>query len=204
MKTIYLSGQLAAQFSSEYRLAVISPAEALRALIYQVKGFEAALRRGYYKITRVYPDREVEFDEKEVGIGFGRAIGMRIEPVLEGAKSGKGIGKIVLGVALVGAALFFSGGTLGATAFSVLGANVSYGQIALTGALMAISGVTSLLTPTPKLNSGNAKDENPSYLFDGANNVATQGVCMPVGFGDCWGGSRVVSFGITTEELPVT
>lgn len=129
---------------------------------------------------------------------------MRIEPVVEGAKSGKGIGKIVLGVALVGAALFFSGGALGASAFTVLGSSVSYGQIALTGALMAISGVTSLLTPTPKLSSGKSVDENPSYLFDGVNNVATQGICMPVGFGECWGGSVVASFGITTEELPTT
>lgn len=204
MKTILLSGSLGQQFGCEFKLAVHTPGEALRALIYQLKGFESALKRGVYRVTHVYPDREVEFDEKEVNITFGRAIGMRIEPVIAGAGSGKGIGKVVLGVALVGAAVFFSGGALAGTAFTVMGASVSYGQIALTGALMAISGVTAMLTPTPKLTSGKAADENPSFLFDGAQQSSTQGICVPTGFGECWGGSVVASFGITTEELPTT
>lgn len=213
MKTILLSGSLGAQFGSEFRLAVSSPGEALRALIYQLKGFESALRRGAYRITRLYPDRESEFDEKEVNITFGRAIGMRVEPVIAGAGSGKGVGKVVLGIALVGAALFFAPAVVGAagptlgmgtTAFTAAGLSVTYGQIALVGGLMALSGVTAILTPTPKVNSGKAVDENPSFLFDGIQNVATQGVCVPVGFGECWGGSVVVSFGIATEELPTT
>lgn len=213
MKTILISGSLGEQFGSEFRLAVASPGEALRALIYQIKGFESALKRGAYRITRIYNDHETEFDEKEVNLSFGRAIGMRIEPVIMGAGSGKGIGKVVLGIALVGAALFFAPAVVGAagptlgmgtTAFTAAGFSVTYGQIALVGGLMALSGVTALLTPTPKVSTGKAVDENPSFLFDGTQNVATQGICVPVAFGECWGGSVVASFGITTEELPVT
>lgn len=201
MKTIQLSGHLETSFGSEFLLAVNTPAQAIRALCYQVKGFEAALKRGSYRIVKIYDNKEVDFDLNELGITFGRAIGMKIEPTIAMA-GGKGGAKAVLGLALVGAAFFFSGGALATTAFTAFGTSVSFGQIALTGTLMALSGVAGLLTPVPKLPSSSTTKDNPSFLFDGIQNTSVQGSPVPVAFGECWGGSVVASLGITTEDIP--
>lgn len=198
MKTITLTGRLGRLFGRKFELEISSPAEAVRALCYQIPGFEDELRKGYYRVKRVFEYGIQEIDEALLSFQLGKAIGVRIEPVVKGSKSG-GLGKIILGVALVGAAFFFSGGTLGAAAFSLAGSSVSYGQIALVGGLLALSGASALLTPKVKSDTNN-KDEVTSFLISAPSNMIEQGNPVPLVYGQTHTGSVMISAGISVEE----
>lgn len=206
MKTIKLTGRLAREFGPSFKLDVVSPAEAVRALCYMVPGFEQAVKEGEYRVTRERDLKpEFEIDETELALAFGRANGLIIEPVPTGSKK-SGIGKIILGVVLIGAAFFFSGGALGATAFSLGGTSISFSQIALAGVSLLLNGVSSLLTSSPKPKAPATRSETretKSFLFEGPQNVASQGNPVPLVYGQAFVGSVVVSTGISTEELPL-
>lgn len=198
MKTIILTGRLGKEFGSEFHFDASTPAEAVRTLCYQIKGFEEALKRGAYRVTRVYEKASEVIDETLLNFTLGRAIALKIEPVKVGRKNG-GLGKIILGVALVGAAFFFSGGALGATAFSAFGSTVSYGQIALVGGLMALSGASAMLAPKVK-DKTDDKKEPTSFLIAAPQNMIEEGHPVPLVYGETFIGSVMVSAGISVEE----
>lgn len=202
MKTIELTGRLGKEFGPQFQLSVDSPGEAIRALCYQIPGFEAALKEGMYRVTKIYHDAKTAIDENEISLSFGRAIGLRVDPVLSGSKS-KGLGKIILGVVLVGAAFFTGGATLGlgATAFTAAGVSVSFGSIALVGGLLAVGGAVSMLTPD--ITTSAPEEQQESFLIDATGNLAEQGNPVPIAFGEIFTGSVVISTGIATEELPL-
>ena len=111
---------------------------------------------------------------------------MSITPVINGAGA---LGKILAGIALVALALTGIGmvvGTAIATAMFTIGASLILG------------GIAQLLAPTPK--NGTAADKNENAYFNGAENVTTQGLPVPFGYGRLIVGSRVVSAGITVED----
>lgn len=199
MKTIILTGVLAIEFGRNYEFDCHSPAEALRALVYQMDGFEAALKEGAYHVFRTYENGEHDINEMQLSVAFGNATGMRIEPVIAGAKAG--MLQTILGVALVGAAVFFSGGVLAGTAFSVLGMGVSYGQIALVGGMLAISGASQMYSAAITDNPDDHTDERKSFIIDAPRNLIEQGHPVPLIYGRCFTGSIVIATGITTEEF---
>jgi predicted phage tail protein len=198
MKTIILTGRLGKKFGTEFILAVETPVEAIRALCYQLEGFEEELAKGAYRVKRIFPSSVEQIDETLLTFKFGRAHTLRIEPTVAGNKSG-GLGKIILGIALVGAAFFFSGGALGATAFSAFGSSVSYGQIALIGGLLALSGASAMLAPKVK-DKTDDKEEPTSFLISAPQNMIEQGHPVPIVIGECFVGSVMVSAGISVEE----
>jgi predicted phage tail protein len=206
MRTVVLHGDLAERFGSSFDLDVKSPIEAVRALIVQIRGFRQAFREGHYRVLKVRAQRPaIDLDLEAMKLRLGRAREIHIVPVIAGAASGWG--KVLAGVAIIGLAiaapyaLGFAGsvtGALGTTAAF----GVSFGQIAGFGALVALSGVASLLTSAPKLAGGSAsQDRKDSFLFGSGENVTTQGVPVPVGFGEFITGSVVISAGLSTEEL---
>jgi predicted phage tail protein len=76
---------------------------------------------------------------------------------------------------------------------------------------LAISGVTSLLAPTPAPfeNSASASESDGSldpqaansYSFSGIQNVSISGVCVPIIYGQVFTGSVVISSGIDTVQV---
>ncbi|BAI75205.1 host specificity protein J (plasmid) [Azospirillum sp. B510] len=87
---------------------------------------------------------------------------------------------------------------LGAAAFEIAGYSVSYGSIALFGASMMLSGISQMLSPTPKAN---LPDTKQSYLFSGPANVSEQGGSVPLVYGRCWVGSTVVSSSLDSVQI---
>ena len=177
LRTIRLYGQLGSRFGRSFRLAVNSPAEAVRALCAILPGFQQYLTRA-----------------KENGMAFAVFVGkqnltkeqlqdppgkedIRIAPVLLGSKRG-GILNIIMGVVLI-----------------VVG-----------GAVMAIGGVVQMLGPQPKgLGSQDSVENRPSYSMNGTVNTQAQGNPVPVAYGghDQKGmltGSAVISGGIMAED----
>lgn len=199
MRTIKLTGRLGKLFGNSFEFDIASPAEAIRALCYQIPGFEEEIKRGSYRVKRIYPNGNQDIDETLLHFAFGKSTGVLIEPVVQGRKSG-GLGKIILGVALIGAAFFFSGGALAGAAFSFAGSSVSYGQIALVGGLLAISGATAMLTPKVSANTDDNKDKTNSFLISAPSNMTEQGHPVPLVYGRTFTGSVMISAGISVEE----
>jgi predicted phage tail protein len=208
MKTLKLTGRLAKKFGKEFHLDVESPAEAIRALCYQIPGFEEALKEGSYRVKRlVTPSYGFDIGIEAVHLNFGKSPGFILSPVVKGSKK-QGIGKIILGIVLVGAAFFFSGGLAagaianGAMAATIGSTGITYGYLASMGAMMMLNGISRMLTPSVK-NPG-PSDQKASYMLDATGNVTEQGNAVPIVIGEVFTGSVVVSTGITTEEVPVS
>ena len=202
VRTVRLYGKLGAQFGRVWRLAVDSPAEAVRALCALAPGFECELMTAH--------DRGVAF-----GVFVGRRnigadeLGMpggdddiRIAPVISGAKSGWA--QIIIGAVIIAAATYF-GGPMGAQgAYSVVGTWMAGGIAGAAvgmGAAMILGGIVQVLTPTPKgIATRDGPDNGASYNFNGAVNTTAQGNPVPLLYGDLIVGSAVISGAIYAED----
>jgi predicted phage tail protein len=187
VRTVRLSGKLGAQFGRVHRLAVASTAEAVRALSVMIPGFERELMTSR--------DRGVAYacflGKKNIGLDqlhlSGGTEDIRISPRIAGAKSG-GFLQIVLGVALIAAAVFIPGvGTFASTMISM-------------GASMAIGGVLQMLVPQQSTSAAADVDNGASYNFNGPVNTTAQGNPVPVLYGRMVVGSAVISAGILAQD----
>lgn len=214
MHLVHLHGRLA-KYGGPYRLKVGSAAEAVHALGCQLKGFAQEFDDGWFRVIRGDLRNGLELDLELCTFKFSKG-DYHIVPVPRGAGKGKGIGKIVVGVALIAASIFTAGtaaaagaglaASMSAEAFTIAGFSVSYGAIASFGATMVLGGVSQLLTSAPKVNdygSRNAADSRPSFVFTGPVNVTEQGGPVPLVYGKCRVGSIVVSAGLRAEQIPV-
>jgi predicted phage tail protein len=209
LRTVVLHGALAEEFGARFTLDVISPIEAVRALMGQIRGFRRRIRDGHYRILKKREEREVALGLDELEIRLGTAPEVHIVPVIHGAIS-SGMKKIIIGVAIVALAvaapyaLGIAGG-LGASAIggaTVFGATVTFGQIASIGLGLALSGVAQMLSPTPQMAGGSAQqDRRESFLFGGQENTGAQGGPVPLVFGEFVVGSTVVSAGLAAERI---
>ena len=201
MKTIKLTGRLAKEFGDSFELDVHSPAEAVRALCALHSGFEAAVREGEYRVSRLYGTEESVIDENELHLSFGNATGLKIEPVVGGSKKG-GAGKLILGLLLLGVAFFAAPAALGLAAGTTSGVTIggiAASKIASFGALMALQGAAMLLTPTPQ--APQTADQDESFLLDATGNLVEQGNPVPVIFGEAFVGSVMISAGVSADEV---
>lgn len=188
LRTIKLYGKLGAEFGREHRLAVASPAEAVRALCAILPGFEKFL-----------------MNAKDNGLGFSVFVGktnlsaaelcnsgslgdIRIAPMVIGSKNG--LGQIILGVVLIVVGVYIQYANDGKPNAA---SNYLYGM----GINMIVGGVIQLLSPHPKDKSTKDKgDQVPSYAFNGSVNTMAQGNPVPLLYGKMKAGSAVISAGI--------
>lgn len=190
-KTIKLTGNLGRRFGRIHRLAVETPAEAIRALCTLHKGLRAAMEQAGAEY-RVLINREPINDfERELHLMGGDTY--TIAPVTRGGKSV--LGRIIAGVALI--ALSFVPG-LNVAIWA--GATMTYAGVAFAmGVSMVLGGVVQLLTPMPKMNDPREDDKNtPNTQFSGPVNTQAQGHPVPVCYGELVVGSAVISAGLST------
>jgi predicted phage tail protein len=123
--------------------------------------------------------------------------------VLAGA--GGGVGKIILGIALVALAFIPGFGIgLSTVAGQAAAGFTAAGKILLTlGASLALSGVAQLITPVPKIPQGpdTADDPRKTYNFSGIQQTSRQGVPVPCVYGLTLVGSVVISAGTDTVQV---
>lgn len=196
MKTIILYGELAKRFGKHHRMAVKNAAEAIRALKANFKGFEAYMCGSHHHNVgfRVFMGGTSVKKYSDIHNPIGKNDIIRIVPVVMGSKSPWV--QVLIGVALVAAAVVIAVGTAGA------GIPLSAQILGTMGAAFIIGGVATLLTKPPVENSPSQPDLKNSYIFSGPVNVSAQGVPVPVGYGRMIVGSAVISAGIETYEEP--
>lgn len=197
MTPIKLSGSLAAMFGRNHQRLVSSSGEVFKALCVTIPGFEqylaTAKQRGLtFAIFK--GKRNIGKDELELASG-GQEI--RIVPVIIGSKRG-GLFQTILGIALIGAAMFLPGGVAG---LGVFGSTGIAGFSAMMGASMALGGVIQMLSPQQSgLAMRQSPDNKPSYAFGGPVNSTAQGNPVGVLYGKRRIGGAVISAGIYAED----
>lgn len=202
IKTVRLYGFLAKEFGREFHLDVNSPAEAVRALASQIRGFARALNDytpGFF--VRIGSDqvsaegvrnRDLEnpFSTREV---------IRIMPAVAGA--GK-VGQIIAGSLLIIAA-FYAPWASTALITSASGQTLmTVGSLMFSvGTNLLLGGLAQMLVKSPTPTSTERPDSRPSYSFNGPVNTTQQGNPVPICYGEVICGSQVVSGGMYAEEL---
>ena len=197
MKTIKLLGELGKKFGKLHRFDVNSPAEAIRALCANFKGFEAHLMNSDPEVVRyqVVVGKETVPNENHLHDPIGGADVIKFVPVLVGAKGGGGLIQTI-----VGAVLIVVGFALSFTPFAAASP-----YLYAMGVSMMIGGVAQMLTPSRSPTMGSTSYEeaenNPSYTFDGPINTEAQGHPVPIGYGRMIVGSAVISAGIVAADI---
>ncbi len=195
---VKLLGELGRKFGRSYQFMALNPKEVLSALSNQIEGFSDYLRGAhengvFFKLVTADPE----------GIDYNECMmpceTLVIAPVITGAGgSGMSIGKILLGVVLIG--LAFIPGIGVATTGALAGKFTATGSalFGIGGALL-FGGIAELLTPTPK----KPKENEQSFLFDRAVDLTSQGFPIPLLYGKFLATSPlVISSAISTESVP--
>jgi predicted phage tail protein len=203
LNAIHLHGSLGAQFGDLHHLDVATPAEAIRALTFLFKDFRRALLAGTWQIIRGDPENGLQLEPDSLGIRLGKAP-LHIIAAPIGAGRGGGTIKLVAGIAIMAAAIYFSGGAAAAAGGDFAGAagalgtstgvlGITYGQIALVGLALTLTGISNLIAPAPK-----TANDKQSYAQFGPVNTATEGSPVPVIYGTVRCGSLVCAMTMTT------
>ena len=139
---------------------------------------------------------EYQISDKELDTPIGNQE-IKIVPVAVGAR--RGLGRILLGVVLIGVAIALPGAApaLTKTGFVAGSAGASGLTVALgnLGLYFALSGAAEMLSP---VQNNSANDDPSSFTFNGILNTINAGVSIPVVYGEVFTGSIIVSAGIDT------
>ena len=201
LRKIKLYGELANFVGhKEFEVKVESLSQAVSFLINNFTGIEEYMNPKYYQVKV----GNYLIDETEINHPIGQE-DIHFVPVIQGA--GRGIGKILLGGALI-ALSFGVGGVFanplafGAKGFGFasagLGAKAAFG----IGAGLLLSGVSDMLFPVPKLPDFNSEqDPRISFNFSGTQQTTRAGTPVPLVYGEIFTGSVVISGAVDTEQV---
>lgn len=192
LKKIKLLGRLGKKFGREYLFDVASPSEAIKALCYQVKGFKQYMLEGGgrdQKFKIVVGNEALSDIDKQPYLETSQNIS--IVPIVKGA--GGDFAKVV-GIALVGIALF---NPLGFAFASTLSGALTTLTV---GVSLLIAGTAAKPDISPQETNRN---DDRSYLFNGAVNTTQQGQPIPIGYGRMRIGSQVVSASLSTTQIAI-
>ena len=194
LRKVKLYGELADFIGYKELDAVInSTADAIRFLVSNFPKLEAHMADRYYKVLV----HDYEIGEEDIHNPIGQS-DISIVPVISGA--GGGVGKTLLGVALIGTALLIPGG--GFAAFKAGTQTFFAGMAMNVGVGLTLMGVSELLFPIPP--TPEFKDESDpriSFNFSGVQNTSRAGTAHPIVYGEIITGSVVISAGIDTNQV---
>ena len=194
LRKVKLYGELADFIGHKELDAVInSTADAIRFLVSNFPKLEAHMADRYYKVLV----DDYEIGEEDIHNPIGQS-DISIVPVIAGA--GGGVGKALLGVALIGFSLVTGGGFTALTAGGLTG---TIAPIAFNlGVSLTLMGVSEMLFPLPKPQEfNNEEDPRISFSFSGVQNTSRAGTSHPIAYGEIVTGSVVISAGIDTNQV---
>ena len=200
LRKIKLYGELAKFLGQKtFEAEVHSAAQAIRFLVINFPQLEKHMADRYYKVAI----NNWELEEKELHYPNGQE-DIKIIPVV-GGEGGRGIGKILLGAALIGGAFLINPSLSfsfkeGVTGFASAGGLTK--AVVYTGGALVLQGVADMLTPVPKITE-QEQDPRLSFNFNGIQNTSRAGVAVPVIYGEVLTGSVVISAGIETAQVEV-
>ena len=204
LRKIKLYGELAEFVGhKEFEVQVDSLAKAVSFLINNFEGIDRFMSPKYYQVKV----GSYEVDESELSHPIGQE-DIHFIPVISGA--GRGMGKILLGAALIGIGMAAGGITFSsffnpavvpyAPGFASASGLVK-ATIAIGGSLV-LSGVSDMLFPLPEPQKFNSEeDPQLSFNFSGIQNTSRAGTPVPIVYGEIITGSVVISAAIDTNQV---
>lgn len=196
MRKVHLYGSIE-KYGKMYELDVSTASEAMAALFANFPEMRSEIREGSWIIMRGDPETGICLDEEAFA---GLALGdkdIHIMPEIMGNKKGGAL-KMILGATLIvlsgGSAAFLAnpiaGGLLGATTWG--------NAIGQMGLVMALTGVSQVLTP--ETNDGS--DDGESYTLSGPRSSNGQGSPVQIIYGGpLIVGGMMISGGVNAEGL---
>ena len=212
LRKIRLYGHLAEHCGQKVFEAVArTPAEAIRFLLCNFPELRSIMGAGHYTVAVGPHTLQLGQSPEQLGYPLMAHDDIRIIPVVTGANIFRNLAFIALGAVLIGAAIATGGVSLGLTGFSsnaIVGVSslsaiqtgaiaAAAGNIGIGLALTGVAGLLSPTVPTPDIDN----DPRNNFSFSGIQNVAREGVPVPVAYGEVIVGSVVVSAGLNVEEL---
>lgn len=184
LKTIKLYGVLGKKFGKEFKLAVESTREAVKALSVQVPGFEQFMLTAHeHGLTfAVFQDDE-NISEDQIDFETGAKV-IKIVPKVIGAGGNGGVLQLVLGAVLIVAG-FWTGGATSNLGIALIGA----------GAGMVVGGIAQMLTPKIDAQDQNQDGNRANKGFGGAVTTIAQGNPVPILYGQREVGGFIVNAG---------
>lgn len=213
-QTVRLLGDLAERYGEEHEYYNLrTPAQAIKLLCINKPELQEELIHAHengigYRLIQAGVD--LDYDDLSLPIGSNDLI---LVPVVAGSGGG-GIGKILVGVALVAFAILVPGlGAAGAATIFGTAFGATSLAIGTFGASLILGGVAQMLSPQPQLpNLGNNRfdsaeatstdgpqsivrgsDGRQSYAYTGAANTVGVGATIPVAYGEVLIGSNLLS-----------
>jgi predicted phage tail protein len=179
-----------------HKFLVSTPAEAIKAMMLQIPGFEKAFKASEkkgIKFALVTEKREIK-DLDELRMGACKTL--KIIPKYKGSKNSA--------FAYIAAAIIIIVSIYYPPAAAALGVTAG-GTAAAVGTSIAISlalgGITQLLTPQASgLSSSTDADNKASYAFGGPVNTTAQGQPVPILYGEREVGGAIISASIVSED----
>ena len=204
LRKIKLYGELAKFVGhKEFEVKADTLRHAVSFLINNFEGVEKYMSPKHYQVKV----GNYAVDESELCHPIGQE-DIHFIPVITGA--GRGIGKVLLGAALIAGAFMFSPMTLGSfTAKGIAAGATPFAKIGFlakaslyVGTSLVISGVSDMLFPLPKFE-GFESEEDPrlSFNFNGIQNTSRAGTPVPIVYGEIFTGSVVISASVDTEQV---
>tara|TARA_R100000234_G_scaffold18678_1_gene10417 strand:- start:563 stop:1177 length:615 start_codon:yes stop_codon:yes gene_type:complete len=201
LRKVKLYGELAKFVGhKEFEVKVDSISRAVSFLINNFPEIEKYMSPKYYQVKV----GNYEVGEDELHYPIGQKEDIHFIPVISGA--GRGVGKVLLGVALIGIAVATGGSSLtfglqgfGSTVAGKFSLAATLGNIGIGLTLM---GVSEMLTPLPQKRDFNSEeDPRLSYNFSGTQNTSRAGTPVPICYGEIITGSVVISGSIDTQQV---
>jgi len=198
---VKLLGELGRKFGRNYEFEATSPKEIMSALSYQLDGFREYMTNAHEEGMgfRLVDEDPEGMSYEEVMMGCRRLI---IAPIVSGAGA---VGRILLGVALIGVAILAPGAGFAGLSFAKVGAGTAAGLAAFAGNIgiaLVLTGVAQLLSPSPKTPGDTEKRD--SFLFDNATETSNQGLPVPLLYGRFLAASPlIISSSISTVGVAV-
>tara|TARA_Y100000114_G_scaffold131971_1_gene130489 strand:+ start:2984 stop:3598 length:615 start_codon:yes stop_codon:yes gene_type:complete len=201
LRKIKLYGELA-QFigHKEFEVKVDSLPKAISFLINNFPKVEQYMNPKYYQVKV----GDYAISEEEIHNPIGQE-DIHFVPVIVGA--GGGLGRTLLGAAMIGlafatagASVSAAGGLLSAKGFAA--ATFGTKALLLGGGALLLGGVTDMLFPMPKPQEFSSEsDPRLSFSFSGTQNTSRAGTPVPIVYGEIVTGSVVISGAVDTQQV---
>ena len=212
MKVVKVYGALRKRLGQcRFEFDVATPAQAIKALCVNFPGLEKWLidseKDGVGYRVAVSKEKVTEQDFTPLLMPFSDREVFSITPVVAGA--GRGVGQILLGAALITAAIYLGPsaaiggeGFLGLQAGSGLIGGVAAAAAGNIGAFMVLSGIATAISPQPDtgLERGREAAKLESFVFNNVVNTSKQGLPVPIAYGRLFVGSAVLSSGLDVDQ----
>ena len=195
LRKLKLYGELAEFIGhKEFEIQVDSLAKAVSFLVNNFPQIEKYMNPQYYQVKV----GNYAVNEEEIHHPIGQE-DIHIVPVISGA--GRGVGKVLLGAALIAGAFML--GPAGFMTAKTLTTGVVLAKSAVyLGASLMLSGVSDMLSPLPKPKEFKSEeDPQLSFSFSGTQNTSRAGTPVPIVYGEIVTGSVVISGAIDTQQV---